>query len=30
MNVVIWRKYRKAEYTIGRLYIDGNVDGKIE
>lgn len=23
MVVTIWRKYRKAEYTIGRLYIDG-------
>lgn len=23
MDIVIWRKYRKAEYTIGRLYIDG-------
>lgn len=23
MNIVIWRKYRKTEYTIGRLYIDG-------
>lgn len=23
MEVVIWRKYRKADYTIGRLYIDG-------
>lgn len=23
MDIVIWRKYRKAEYTIGRMYIDG-------
>ena len=23
MQVVLWRKYRKAEYTIGRVYIDG-------
>lgn len=23
MQVVIWRKYRKEQYTIGRLYIDG-------
>ena len=23
MEIVIWRKYRKAEYTIGRMYIDG-------
>lgn len=23
MNVVIWRKYRKDGYTIGRMYIDG-------
>lgn len=23
MQVTIWRKYRKADYTIGRLYIDG-------
>lgn len=23
MQIVIWRKYRKAEYTIGRMYIDG-------
>ena len=23
MQVVVWRKYRKADYTIGRVYIDG-------
>lgn len=23
MKVTIWRKYRKAEYTIGKMYIDG-------
>lgn len=23
MKVVVWRKYRKPEYTIGRVYIDG-------
>lgn len=23
MQVTLWRKYRKPEYTIGRLYIDG-------
>lgn len=23
MQVTIWRKYRKADYTIGRMYIDG-------
>lgn len=23
MEVTIWRKYRKPDYTIGRLYVDG-------
>lgn len=23
MQVTVWRKYRKEDYTIGRLYIDG-------
>ena len=23
MEIVIWRKYRKANYTIGKMYIDG-------
>lgn len=25
MRVVIWRKYRKDAYTIGRVYIDGKL-----
>lgn len=23
MDIVVWRKYRKADYTIGRVYLDG-------
>lgn len=23
MEIVIWRKYRKSNYTIGKMYIDG-------